>query len=433
MAYDIHRPPIDPASAERLQQRGLRFAVLDTSDREAYVAWYHAVNRGFNAAQIADTDLQERLDNFGDRRSVGVWDDGGADPITPVATSSGWVAGLTLPGRTSIPAWAISTVTVAPTHRRRGIATGLLEAELRTAATLGIPVAILTVSEATIYSRFGFAPSAMQAQWNFEFARARWIGPKPAGRLHLVPGDELRKTGQALVERVRLETPGQIEFGGVHWMRLFGIYGEARGRDHRSVRYDDESGEMQGFAIYQVTRTPHSEDTVLEVVYLVSATDDAYAALWRYLLEVDLVTAVKAHLRAVDEPVQWQIADARAARKTDESDHLWTRILDVPTALEARRYSAAARLVVKVDDAQGFTTGTYLLEIDAAGAAQVSSTEDLPDLALSVVELSAIYLGGVSARLLARAGRIEELTEGAVLVADRAFASTVTPWLSIWF
>ncbi len=290
MSVDIHQPPIDLDGAERLRQRGLRFAVLDTTDRDAYAAWYHAVNRGFNAAQIAESDLQERLDDFGDRRDVGVWDDSGADPLTPVATSSAWVAGLTLPGNTSIPAWAISTVTVAPTHRRRGIATAVIEAELRTAASLGVAVAMLTVSEATIYSRFGFGPSAMQAEWNFDLARASWTGPRPAGRLHLVPNDELQKTGPTLLERARLATPGQIEFWGVHWMRLFGIYDEAGGRDHRSVRYDDEAGEPQGFAIYRMTHAPHGEDTTLEVVYLVSATDDAYAALWRYLLEVDLIT-----------------------------------------------------------------------------------------------------------------------------------------------
>ena len=433
MAYDIHQPPIDATSAGRLAQRGLRFAVLDTTDRDSYVAWYHAVNRGFNAAQIAEADLQERLDNFGDRRSVGVWDDGAADAITPVATSSAWVADLTLPGRTAIPSWAISTVTVAPTHRRRGIATGLLEAELRTAAALGIPVAILTVSEATIYSRFGFAPSAMQADWTFTVARSTWAGPTPGGRVQLVPNDELQKTGQALVERVRLETPGQIQFGGVHWLRLFGIYGSERGRDYRSVRYDDASGQLQGFAIYQVNREPHSDESKLHVNYLVAATDDAYAALWRYLLEVDLVDKVTAHLRAIDEPVRWQIADARAAQKSGEGDHLWTRILDVPVALEARKYSAAARVVLEVDDAQGFATGRYLLDIDASGTARVTHTEEPAGLALSVVELSAIYLGGVSVELLARSGRIRELTAGAVLAADRAFTSSVTPWLSIWF
>ncbi|HEY4270322.1 MAG TPA: sterol carrier protein domain-containing protein, partial [Galbitalea sp.] len=288
-------------------------------------------------------------------------------------------------------------------------------------------------SEATIYSRFGFAPSAMQADWTFTLARARWIGPTPDGRVQLIPNAELQKTGLALVERVRLETPGQIEFGGVHWIRLFGIYGDARGRDHRSVRYDDANGVPQGFAIYQVAREPRSDDATLEVKYLVAATDDAYAALWRYLLEVDLISTVKAHLRPVDEPVQWQIADAQAAQKTGEGDHLWTRILDVPVAIEARTYSAPASLTIKVDDAQGFTTGTYLLDIDAAGTAQVSRTETAPDLAMTVVELSAIYLGGVSVELLARAGRIHELTPGSVLAADRAFASSITPWLSIWF
>ena len=55
--------------------------------------------------------------------------------------------------------WAISMVTVAATHRRRGIARGLLEGELRAAASAGVPMAGLTVTEATIYGRYGFGPA----------------------------------------------------------------------------------------------------------------------------------------------------------------------------------------------------------------------------------------------------------------------------------
>jgi hypothetical protein len=50
-----------------------------------------------------------------------------------------------------------------------------------------------------------------------------------------------------------------------------------------------------------------------------------------------------------------------------------------------------------------------------------------------VNELSAIYLGGVPAGLLARAGSISELTDGAANAVEAMFRSPVTPWLSIWF
>ncbi|MGU7753863.1 GNAT family N-acetyltransferase, partial [Klebsiella pneumoniae] len=77
-----------------------------------------------------------------------------------MATVDSWVSELTVsPGRT-IPLWSISAVTVAPTHRRRGIATAMLTGELRAAAAAGYALAGLTVTEATIYGRWGFSPAA---------------------------------------------------------------------------------------------------------------------------------------------------------------------------------------------------------------------------------------------------------------------------------
>jgi predicted acetyltransferase len=153
---------------------------------------------------------------------------------------------------------------------------------------------------------------------------------------------------------------------------------------------------------------------------------------------MDLVASVTASLRSVDEAVAWQISDFRAARKTQERDHLWTRILDLRAALEARRYGAAGRIVLEVSDPLGFAAGRVLLSTDSGGSASVIPFDEaIPDgaaaLSLSINELSAIYLGGVSAVTLAGAGRITELTPGAAAAADVAFRSAVAPRLSIWF
>ena len=50
-----------------------------------------------------------------------------------------WVTPMTVQGGAHVPMWAISAVTVAATHRRRGIARNLLEGELRAAAQPGLP------------------------------------------------------------------------------------------------------------------------------------------------------------------------------------------------------------------------------------------------------------------------------------------------------
>lgn len=435
------RLPVDVESATGLARQGLRMSLLDTEDAEAFARWFSAVGRGFLDGRAAPEVIEARRLTAGERRNTGVWDDRLLDAAVPVATVAGWPMGLTVPGHRSLPAWAISAVSVSPTHRRRGIAGAMLEAELRTTSALGLPIAMLTVTEATIYGRWGFAPAAAAAEWRVDTSRLRWTGPMVPGSVQFVEADRLVADGPALLDRVRLATPGQVDFHGVLWERLIavGAGSEEQAKTFRFVRYDDEHGVMQGFAVYRLEEvTAATKRALVELHYLVTATDDAYSALWRFLIELDLVGEIRAPLRSTDEPVYWQVSDARAVQKHDERDHLWIRILDVPAALTGRRYHAPGHFVLDVSDPQMYAAGRFLLTVQADGTAVVSELEgDIPGdadaVALSVNELGSIYLGGVSASILARAGRIQELTPGAAAVLDRTFRAATTPWLSIWF
>ncbi|WP_434315367.1 GNAT family N-acetyltransferase [Leifsonia sp. P73] len=142
--------PLDERSAADLAEAGLRLALVDLADTAALDAWIVADMRGFHGRRPSAEVLEEARTNFGGRRTTAVYDE---RVSTPVGTVNSWVAPLTVPGGGSLDSWAISSVTVAPTHRRRGVATALLGAELRTAHALGVPAAILTVSESTIYGR----------------------------------------------------------------------------------------------------------------------------------------------------------------------------------------------------------------------------------------------------------------------------------------
>src|SRR5258708_31537262 len=75
----------------------------------------------------------------------------------------------------------------------------------------------------------------------------------------------------------------------------------------------------------------------------------ACAALWGDMLTRDLVGEVRTRLRPPDDPIQYLLVDPRRAR-TKLSDGLWVRIVDLPAALQRRRYACAVDVVIEVTD-----------------------------------------------------------------------------------
>ena len=433
----FHDAPIDPTSAERLAQSGLELRLVDLDDPAAHYGWLQAERRGFHMTAGNDGQLAEVRAAAPRRRTVGVFDPESLIEAEPVATTQSWAAPLTVPGGAQVHTWCISSVTVAPTHRRRGIARALLEGELRAAAAAGLPLAALTVSETTIYGRYGFGAATFADVMEIETKRVRWTGPDAPGRVRFVEPSRLLPDALRITDAVRAFQPGALRYDEHLLGTAIGLYGDDREK-LRTVRYDDANGVPQGFACYGLTPTEGDfTKHTATVRYLLGATDEAVAALWRFLLELDLVSTVRATERPVDEPAVWQLGDLRAARRR-RSDRLWLRVLDVPAALAARRYAAPVSLVLEVDDPYGFAAGRFLLEAGADGAGHVARLEgEAPEgaasVALPVSELSAIYLGGVAATTLARAGRITEHAPGAALVLERAFAAERAPWLTLEF
>ncbi|CAN5138286.1 GNAT family N-acetyltransferase [soil metagenome] len=423
--------PIDETSRAALEAHGLRFEVVDTDDTATFETFVAAVNRGFHGPVHPPEHVTSQATGVASRRNSAVYDASIAHPDQPVGTVNSWLGTLAVPGDREVDAWAISFVTVAPTHRRRGIARNLLEAELRTAVAAGAAIAMLTVSESTIYGRFGFAPAAMAADYKIDAKAARWVGPTASGRVDFLEITEARVEIEQLHERIRVLSPGEVGMWPRRWDQVLGIVTEdpAHAKSLRAVRHADESGTTRGIAVFRLKEEHGFSGHTLEVEKLFAETPDAYAALWRFLLEMDLVSSVSASLRSVDEPLRWQIADFRAAQVTTY-DHLWLRILDVKAALEARSYEVDAELQLVITDDLGMADGYWNLSTEN-GVASVERkiVSHVPEVTLSVQSLSAIYLGGVRATTLQAAG----LIEGDAELADRIFASQRTPWLGMWF
>ncbi|WP_246222613.1 sterol carrier protein domain-containing protein [Phytoactinopolyspora limicola] len=147
----------------------------------------------------------------------------------------------------------------------------------------------------------------------------------------------------------------------------------------------------------------HGRATALQ-----STTIEAYRALWQLLFDFDLTKRIVAVARPADEPLRWMLRNPPALRVTRQSDNLWVRLLDVPTALEARTY-------------------------DVAGSVTCTPTNASPDLTLDVPALGSLYLGGASAALLASAGRIHPHRADAVATLSRLFRVDPEPFNSFAF
>jgi predicted acetyltransferase len=464
--FDPHSFPADSTAVNALAGRGLEYRAIDPADEAALASWVQAEVRGFHHARPEAPELRRSLQVARQRNVRGVYDPTAHDAHVPVATVDGWPSGLSVPGGRSVDAWAVSAVTVSPTHRRRGIARALLEAQLRYAKSAGASLAMLTVTEATLYGRYGFGPAASAATVHVDRRRAHWIGPDAPGRVQFVEPADLIGKAPAVVRRAVARTPGEIDRWPGLLERHLGLVdpGSESARSLRVARYDDAAGQTQGFVALRVVREP-DEPGVVECDLFVAATDDAERALWRFLIEQDFVTEIRVRLRSVDEPLPWLLEDPRAVSLHGVSDHLWLRVLDPVAALTARDYGAPGTLTLEITDPLGHADGVFVLDVSGDGRAEVRRADERAagpvegrradeatdaasshprsgrrsrvqvahGLRLDARALASIYLGGVRASVLARAGRIGELAPGSLALADRIFHAPRTPHLSIWF
>jgi predicted acetyltransferase len=165
---------------------------------------------------------------------------------------------------------------------------------------------------------------------------------------------------------------------------------------------------------------------------LVGADTTVELALWRTLIEHDLVATVSGPI-AVDHPLFDVVADGRQVGSDWEQDLLWARPLDVAALLSARRYRTVGRLVIEVhDDLLPHLGGTFELSAGADGAGRCHRSDEAAMLHLGVAELGSVLLGGTGWRRLARAGRVRGGPE-ALASADEMFHVDPAPWCWVRF
>ena len=387
------------------------------------------------AEDLTDAEFEDWRHTIEPDRLVAAFDD-----EIPVATTAAFTFRLTVPGG-EVAAAGVTAVGVEPGHRRQGLLRSLMRQQLDDVRGRGEPLAVLWASESAIYQRFGYGLGTLNGSFEIDRGRTAWLRPwEPEGRMRLVDEAEALATFPPVYERMRRVTPGALTRTEDWWR--WGILRDAehsrRGASPKFRYLYEVDGAAEGYAIYRVKtewddRGPKSQLLVVEAMAL---TPRAERAVWSFLFGVDLMRTTKAGRVSMPHPLLLELADPRALGLTT-GDGLWVRLVDLPAALAARRYGAAGTLVLEVADAFClWNAGRWRLVAtgEAASAAAVVERTDGPaDLSLDVADLAAAYLGGIRVADLARAGRVAELTAGALRRADALFASDRAPWCATMF
>lgn len=375
-----------------------------------------------------DSDREAEASLFEPERSL-IWLDGG----TIVGTGGIVSRDLTVPG--AIVALAgVTYITVAPTHRRRGLLTRLITRQLSDLhERQAEPLAGLWASEAAIYQRFGYGRSAVRAILSGDTTGLIFrAGVQPgSGRIRRIPSEEIRPYAEQIYDALRPQLSGHLARPPKWWDRRLADPEHYR-QGHTAIRHvihEEADGRVTGWAAYRIKGDfdDFRPDGTVRIHDLYGLTPQARAALWRHLLAHDLVRHFLHRMAAPDSELPHLVMDPRAVR-TELTDSLWLRLVDVDRALAARRYLVDVDVVLEVSDVLcPWNAGRWRLTGGPEGAACVPST-DRADLTLSTTELAAAYLGGVPLNTLAAAGRVTADSPVALRRASTAFGWDSQPW-----
>jgi predicted acetyltransferase len=403
---------------------------LDASDRDALLALDQSAF-GFDDRDIdsaADTAWIEWDRVFGARR------DGALAGVYVVYTF-----GLAVPGSppqpaTTIPMAALTWVSVHPDHRRRGVLTEMIGHHLATVHDGGRGEAIsgLFASESRIYGRYGYGV-ATEARRLVIDAKARLRPLRDPGnvitRFEPVDPDVHAKVVKQVYDAVCLQRPGHTVRPPAHGQRHLADPPSRRpgGAESLKILVGERDGQPTGYALVRRTTsweglTPQGKVAVTDF----HAVDPQTAhALWRRVLDFDLMAEVTTPWVAYDDPLLLWAQEADPQPKSAVS--LWIRIVDIASALTARGYARELEVVLEVSDEQcPWNAGRWRIAAGPDGASCERTTRSA-DVSLDIRELGATFLGDVTFESLGRAAIVDERTPGALAACSAAFRASVLP------
>ncbi len=369
--------------------------------------------------------------SFHDFLSISAW-----DGTQCVGHAGAFPFVTAVPGGARVSTAGVSRIGVRQTHTRRGVLTTSMHQLLRDALDAGMVLASLRASEAVIYERFGFAVAG--EVWDVEIDRragARVVAPVAAGSIRILERSETLATVAELHERVGFDRPGTI--GRPMWMHERYLE-DALGMKKAAhvIVHTNTEGVDDGWALYTLEWLESSTEHVggkCTVDDLWGATPAVELALWKFILELDLIDVVHAAERPLDDAVRFGLRNQRHYLSKRRHDEQWLRLLDVDAALSVRTYnSMSGSVTIAVTDSL-FPANCGTWEVSSVGARRSGVSAEKADLVTTINGLSAAYLGGTAWHDLWVGSVVQQERSGALAEADMLFASRPLPRCGTFF
>ncbi len=411
--------------------------LIDGVPSAATVEFLKAVSRGFHETALDAQELKilAGLEINDNTTFTAVYDEAAVQPSlhseAPVATYASFPGTLNIGGGNLMPVHQITSVTVSPTHRRRGLLRRMITGDLAAARESGTVFAALTASEATIYGRFGFGRATQRARFTLKTHRGARLRVEKEGTVLAIAPKELRNYAPGIFAAAHAHTPGSISATEFDVGQAAGLW-----QDHdspkpasnlRAALHLDAQGKPDGFMSYTFSGWKSAPPT-MEIGQMCTATGAARRELIAYLGAHDLVEKITGR-GPVDDVVPTALENARDYKTSSTGDHLWLRILDLETALAARTYRSDGHIRLRVHDSLGFADGIWDLAVrDSAAGVRRAPEGSVPEATLDVRDFASLYLGGFSATHLAAAGVLRAHTPEATGTLDALFSTDAIPY-----
>jgi predicted acetyltransferase len=400
----------------------MAFRVRPVRHTEEFVAAMGAIGHYFGWAPTSeDADRFSKLLPY--ERMHAAFEDGrlvSAAAVFPFA--------MTVPGGAAQCA-GVSFVGVLPSHRRRGLLSRMMAAQLRDIRERDEPIAALWASEETIYGRYGYGLASLGLHIDAE-RDAVAIRPELSreGFARLVEHDEALRVFPRLYDRVARKRAGMIVRTSDWWetRKLDDAPDRRRGGGPLARVLLERDGRPVGYALYRLVQsgsTPADWQKTVRVLEAFGIDRAATRDIWRFLLEIDWIDRVGAHGLPPDHPLPLLVNRVNKLKVT-VWDGLWLRLVDVQRALAARSFGDGRTTIEVVGDAQfADNKGTWTVDDGAVSRRRLRA-----DVRLPVDALGAVYLGGFTFARLVAAGLAEEGSRGGAARADAVFGTALQPW-----
>ncbi len=385
-------------------------------DPELTDEWVRAVHQGFHEAHPSEETLKRYRQILIDDATValGAYRSASSGPELssdhPVATYASLEGAVTMPSLAQLPNHMITEVTVSPTHRRRGLLRKLITDDLASAAKAGTPIATLTVSEATIYARFGFGVITEYQEVEVDTGPGFALLPEVTtddGCVEMAEARELASTASRIFDEFHRRTAGSVTRPASYREYVTGEWDfnkAAALTNLRAAIHRDSTGAIDGYVCYAFEGW-ETKPWRMKIRDLITTNAKAYLALWAFLGSLDLSEQVRTDWPSDSDPLPWALADRSRYRVTRRNDSIWARVLDPLRCLENVAWQGTDRVVLEVDDPLGHAAGRFAVTVNDREV-RAERTDDAGDMALNADTLATLIFGTVKPKILHDAGRL---------------------------